>query len=255
LGAFWIIASTGKALIFENFRITGGATQLILAANHRLIMFNCRLENTKNAGTTYCIYYNSAGVNDGPKGSKFIDCEFIGTAGATSYGFFYIGQGGVAVNAANIVFMFCFFHHVTYGFYSGLDFGELFFKCTFAYITTTAIRVITAGIEGVSVLFCSFYSAGNYFIDMEDRNGHLIYGNTFDSAVTSALYDNDVPNNRTWHINSNNFWNNGAVAIGCQIDLNNIGLDPLWVNPGALDFNFGPGSPCIDNALGIRLGV
>jgi hypothetical protein len=58
-----------------------------------------------------------------------------------------------------------------------------------------------------------------------------------------------------WQIENNDFWNNGASVVNCVLDLDNVGINPLWVNPAGNDFNFGPGSPNIDQALGIRLGV
>jgi len=257
LGAFWIENNTYLQL--ENLRFTGSATQLILGRKNLVICFNCYFENTNNAGSRYCIFYDNTGATFSPSGSKFMDCEFVGTAGATSYGFKYVGQLAAATNSSNIAFLFCFFHDLSYGFQCDLattgDCGELFFKCTFARIAVTAIEIpfAVANPYPVIVLFCSFYSAGSYFLRIQNKKGHLIYGNTFDSAVLVACYDS-APN-FTWFINSNDFWNNGAVVSGCFLDANNIGLSPLWVNPAANDFNFGPGSPCIDNAIGIRLGV
>lgn len=256
---------TNTNLILENFRFTGSATQLILGRGQGSVFFNCYFENTNNAGNRYCIYYDQSLIT-GPRACKHVDCEFVGTAGATSYGFRYIGNNTNDQNGSNISFEFCFFHDLTYGFYQAYgdyaDRGQIFLKCTFArigiisiYIQGGAVSAIAATSQKVSILFCSFYSAGTYHVQINGHYNNVIYGNTFDGAVVSAIFDSEVPNNDSWYINSNNFWNNGASVIGCNLDANNIGLDPLWVNPAGNDFNFGPGSPCIDNALGIRLGV
>lgn len=265
LGAFeFLINNSGLHL--ENIRWTGGSTNILLCSlnpSGKLVFFNCRFENTKNAGSTYCIHFSNTGASMAPRSSKFIDCEFIGTAGATSHGFRYAGQLALPANTYNMTFLFCFFHDLSYGFLCNLgtsgDAGELFFKCTFARIALRSINLpfgATSNDYATNVLFCSFYQAGEYHINIENKAGHLIYGNTFENAVLSALRDNAAPsNNDSWIINSNDFWNNGASVIGCNLDENNIGLDPLFVNPAGDDFNFGPGSPCINNALGIRLGV
>lgn len=255
LGAFWIAIIAGLAL--ENFRFTGSATQLILGGDvYPFVCFNCKFENTNNAGTRNCIYVSLA------KEIKLIDCEFSGTPGATSYGFNAPGNSGNVNNGLNFGAYFCFFHDLTYGFnepwFSFPYLGTIFFKCTFARMGITAINNpygANPSSYPINVLFCSFYQSGSYHLNIENHVGNIVYGNTFEGATISAIRDNAVPDNDSWWINSNNFWNNGASVIGCKLDLNNIGLNPLFVNPAGNDFNFGPGSPCIDNALGIRLGV
>jgi len=248
------------SLEFENLRFTGSATQLILGKARGLMATNCTFENTNGAGARYCIYFDATLMGNAPGRSRFLSCEFKGTAGATSYGFKYVGQSQIQTDyAAHIGFIFCFFHDLTYGYQCDQsaygDSGALFFKCIFARIGGDSIRCsfVVANKYPLVVVFCSFYGATANHLNIGYKCNNLIYGNTFDSAVAFACLD--TVTNLFWHIDSNNFWNNGAPVSGCVLGVDNIGLNPLWVNPAGDDFNFGAGSPCIDNAIGTRLGV
>jgi len=250
---FFITTNIGTGLTFENFRFTGSAAQLLLCKGRDYVFFNCRFINTNNAGTRRCLYFDTAVI----EGLAIMDCEFIGTAGADSRGIEYAGgSGGGTGNDQSPFFTFNFFHDLTYGYYVTLgDRTPAFIKNTFARMGTTSIYIINAASnsEGILALFNSFYSAGSYHLNLQGDIHNLVYGNTFDSAAISALRDSVA--NRMWHIENNDFWNNGASVVNCVLDYDNIGLDPLWVNPAGDDFNFGPGSPNIDQALGIKLGV
>lgn len=256
LGAFHI--ENSGYLQFENLRFTGSGTQLLLGRKPSIVCLNCYLENTNGAGNRYCVHYDNTGAAFAPLGSKFFSCEFVGTAGATSHGFRYAGQVAAAPNASNLAFFFCFFHDLTYGFRCDMstigDCGELFLKCTFAR-TTTSISIPFGASNNYPViaLFNSFWTAGSYHLQIQQKRNHLIYGNTFEAAALFACFDSVASG--SWFIHSNDFWNNGGSVFNCALDVNNLGLNPLFVNPAINDFNFGPGSPCIDNAIGIRLGV
>jgi hypothetical protein len=252
LGTFAITTTLGTNL--ENIRFVGSGTTLVTINANQMFFFNCRFENTNNAGIRQCIIAAGGAAATSPKNSHIVDCEFVGTLGADSRGF---GRTGSLAYTA-VYFSFCFFHDLTYGYLNTVSTESgYFFKCIFARIGTTSIEfsVATASNQPVAILFCSFYQAGSYHVNIQTKASNLIYGNTFDGAAISALIDGSVPDNKSWWINNNDFWNNGAPVIGCVLDVNNIGLNPLWVNPAINDFNFGPGSPNIDQALGIRLGV
>ena len=247
LAAFFITTNAGDLLKIRNIRVTGSATQLFLNSGAAQDFINCSFVNTNNAGTRYCLYWNAVPA----KGSTIMDCEFSGTAGASSNGIFLVGAGFAI--GGNWLYMFNFFHDLSYGVVvAGIPHGHTFIKNTFARLTEGLYSPASAPEgEGVIFLFNSCYTSSS-FVSTHNRTINLVYGNTFDSAFVAVV---DTVVNRMWHIENNDFWNNGASVLNCFLDLDNIGLNPLWVNPVANDFNFGPGSPNIDQALGIRLGV
>lgn len=247
LGGFHIENATKTQ--FENFRLEGSGRQLILGKAQSLYLFNCYFRNTNNAGIRACIYYD---VGFTPFNNTSVLCEFEGTAGADSRAFEGLNTGA----SYNHLFAFCFFHDLSYAHYSAKA-HTAFFKCTFARMGVSAIHATSGAASqyAYQVFFCSFYNANNYHVNTPLCPGNFIYGNTFQGATLVSLRDSAVPNNEMWYINNNDFWLNGANVQGCSLDLNNIGLDPLFVNPAGNDFSFGPGSPNIDQPLGIRLGV
>jgi len=250
LGAFFITTAFGNNLKHRNIRFTGSATQLILAETKASVFINCKFENTNPAaGTRYCIWADSpANI----PGLTIIDCEFSGVGASNTIG---VRTGFFNSGAGSMFLAFNFFHDLGIG----VSMDEIahvpcFIKNIFARVSSAGIVLATGASNdgGPRVYFNSFYASSSYFVQ-SNRNNNIIYGNTFDSAAVAALFD--ATTGKTWIIDKNDFWNNALSVLGCVLGYDNIGLNPLWVNPAANDFNFGPGSPNIDQALGIRLGV
>ena len=255
LGAFKITTHNVALLPFtmRNISLSGSGTPMIMLTRGLSTFINCKFLQTANVGAVDCIKQGG----DANYGHNIIDCEFSGTLGATSVGINGAGMSPTGNNASWFV-AFCFFHDLSYGFYNSTNFNErcmLFLKNIFARISITSIMILPGGAQdGVqNIVFNSFYSAGQSHVDLSAQGCGFIYGNTLDSAVVVALVATAA--NKMWHINNNDFWNNGASVSNVVLDYDNIGLNPLWINPAGNDFNFGPGSPNIDQALGIRLGV
>jgi hypothetical protein len=252
LGAFRITTHNVNLLPFtmRNISLSGSGTPMITLQRGLNTFINCKFHQTSNVGAVECIKQ----AVDTAYGHNIIDCEFSGTLGATHKA---ISAAGMFPNGNNTSWFiaFCFFHDLSYAFYNtAADKEPIFIKNIFARIAITTIFVNAASIHnGYIVLFNSFYSAGQSHISLAGQGYGLIYGNTLDSATVVSLAASAT--NKMWYINNNDFWNNGAVVSNVSLDFGNIGLNPLWVNPLIDDFNFGPGSPNIDQALGIRLGV
>jgi hypothetical protein len=251
LGAFYIKFSNTNGSTFRNIRFTGTANSMILGGlvSTGTVVINCKIESLSVTGTKYLFDFQAADIRN----VRFVDCEFLGTAGANTTAILTNDSlySGLFVG-------FCFFHDLTNGFYFDrgafqyTDSAVCFFKNTFARMFGEAIHSVSGTGSGMTILFNSFYSSV-ITIDIGTKAAIVIYGNTFDGASNVAIYSNVV--NKSMDIENNDFWNNLSTVFNCFLDINNIGLNPLWVNPVANDFNFGPGSPNIDQALGIRLGV
>ena len=223
--------------MLENFIIDGSNLNLVsipIAADMCIVQ-NCKITNTAVAGTACCI----SGVTS--NSILVFDCELIGTAGATSI--------GVKMGEESNYIAFNYFHNLTTGI-TGTDFSSVIAHNTFSTEGTGISFSSGSGIVA-SIMFNNFYNQSSRHVYFGDK-GCLIYGNTLDTAVGAAIEQVNVDNCTI--VENNDFWNNGISLVNLVLDQNNIGLDPLWVNPG-VDFDFQALSPNKDQALGIRLGV
>lgn len=158
--------------------------------------------------------------------------RIIGAPGI-NYAMFWDDNGGGEVNLLN-----CLIDDVTYpganaGIFraSGGTRAINVFNCTFYFSGNLPGRVFTTSQEGAATLAYNF------------KNNIFLKG----SGGSSIYFDK--PNNITFDIDYNCFYNLSDNAACVAYGAHNIGADPLLVDPVNDNFNLRPGSPCISTGV------
>ena len=204
------------------------------------IFENCKFVNLAVAGNASCVK-SSGGLNTGPL--NFIDCEFSGTPGATSYGVQATGLS-VGVNVLN-----CYFHNSSYGILhiAGVQSSINAFFSIFANILLNGIS--SNGLFRSVVQSCTFTTIGvNGFFN--GGVGTTFVNNTFTNCVNAGI------NSQASIVMNNNFFGNGNNWIGGTLNPvdNNTFIAPQFVTPGS-NYALQRTSGLIDKAFSMRLGV
>lgn len=233
----------------KNIRFEGSNVRNITATSAlSVLMVNCKITNTAAAGTVYLVS-SSADVP-----LSLIDCELVGTAGATSYG---------VEKDANLVLLNCYLHDLSYGvlLYTG-DVGGITFSYTlfniFANITFSAFKAtsgFTAGNESAISINNSYANIGTYAYETPVNGGNLypmFINNTFSDCIIAGIRA------KNGYSKNNNWFACGTPIVGAIFPLracdNNMFVIPQYFTPGS-NYALQRTSGLIDKAFSMRLGV
>ena len=239
------ITSTSFPATFRlrNIRIEGSAPVYIGGNLIQALLENVKIINTAVAGTVYCVQ-----ASDPTEVMLNVtDCEFLGTAGATSYGIRINGQL-TAINSQ--------FHDLTYGASLGslaVSQVNLLF-CIFNRIGQSGLRQEGASNISACVINNTFANCGRAGVQL-NSDYSLIMNNTFSDCVTAGI---DMPSN-PFMAKNNNFFGCGVPVIclalyPLRLCDNNIYVSPQFVTPGSV-YALQRTSGLIDRAFSMRLGV
>ena len=217
----------------HNLRIDGSHNTLIVApAQPSFVSFrNCYFENTAVAGTKYCIGASIFAVVN--------DCEFMGTAGATSYGI--STSQGIVLNS--------YFHDLTYG----VDVASAGVSVLYSIFNRVnyGVNYAAVGWAGGCIQNCTFYSVAIDAIRSSAATQYntAIINNIFHNVVGNAI------NVNTKFIRNNLFFGCGLETVyNADYNEGKVNANPLFTVPGT-DFSLNRNSPAIDMAFSMRLGV
>ena len=215
----------------HNLRIDGSNDTLVTGVAGAYCHFrNCYFENTAVAGASkYCL---------NPIQGVIQDCEFIGTAGATSTG----------INSGSAQVLNCYFHDLTNGTVAGVTTIVLYsiFNRVNYGVTYTAVTLGAGCIQNCT--FCSIaIDAIRNTVATQIQTA--IINNIFHNVVGNAI------NVNTKFIRNNLFFGCGLETVyNADYNENKVNADPLFTVPGT-DFSLNRNSPAIDMAFSMRLGV
>jgi len=202
---------------------------------------NCKFTNLASVGSSSCIklLYSPNNTDN----LLLIDCEFLGTAGATSYGV----QDKVAGNTLNVSVLNCYFHNLTRGINivgvtSVLDVAfSIFAVCSYGVAGggSIACRITNCTFDSISIDGFANGGEGTTFIN-----------NNFSNCVNAGI------NSQASVVMYNNFFGNGNNWTGGTLNPvdNNTFIAPQFVTPGS-NYALQRTSGLIDRAFSMRLGV
>lgn len=225
-------------IIVKNIIFEGSGTSIIKTEVDVVVKSyffgNCKFTQLAVAGTVNCVFIQGA-----KSGLVFDDCEFSGSAGATSRGI---------QNAEMSCFVTrCYFHDLTYGINLGNANAPYCHAvmCIFAKCTTGILTGNAASVASMNNNFSECLNAG---IDSQSSISHLILNNSFTDCVVSGVISSYQV------VKNNNFFSVGVPGVLINLRDNNIFVNPQFVTPGS-NYADQRTSGLIDKGFSNRLGV